>query len=512
MTGTLGSSESRETRVPSSRPVVGHTAVPGLRQGRQASTRQRSHFGLPRRVAIFYVLAFAVAIVVYPAAWNHAPLLEPDSGTYMRAARDLSDLHLDRLQERPPGYPLLLLITGASEMPTRSLFFVSLAIHFASIWLMATILWRAGISSRLLLMFCVILLLPPYVEAAGYVLSENLASFTLALAFTGIVWWTTSEWKPALVLAAAAIAFAALTRPTFQYLSCGLAVYLAVASLLNASSLKRAAYFQAGLVLVATSVMFVGGYALINYWNFGRFTVSPIVGFALSTKTSGVFERLPDQYGEVRSALIKARNEEADNGQFRPGTTAVFKAQPELTRITGLSGAALSDYLVKLNLLLIRSAPINFLDEVAHAFAIHWFPTSNTLANFDSRLVQAVWAVANFAVIGTCGLTLLPLTGIAALCLGLRGRLRLTELPLSTARVQLLKLQLLVYGAALTIVLYTAIVSSVVGVGDPRYRTPTDGLILVMIVLAVAIWGHVVHFSRELYSAIAQRPSHSAQA
>ena len=87
---------------------------------------QNSHTiaGLPIRTAVIYASLFAVAFCFYSALWSKAPITQPDSGSYLRAARDLSDFHIDRAQERTPGYPILLLLTGSSESPNRALFYM----------------------------------------------------------------------------------------------------------------------------------------------------------------------------------------------------------------------------------------------------------------------------------------------------------------------------------------------------------------------------------------------------
>src|SRR6266481_492138 len=90
--------------------------------------RKKSHAiaGLPSRTAIFYALLFATSLVLYGALWQNVPLMESDSPGYQRVAQDLSDFRIDQIHLRTPGYPLLLLLTGSSQAPTRQLFFISL--------------------------------------------------------------------------------------------------------------------------------------------------------------------------------------------------------------------------------------------------------------------------------------------------------------------------------------------------------------------------------------------------
>ena len=52
-----------------------------------------------------------------------------------------------------------------------------------------------------------------------------------------------------------------------------------------------------------------------------------------------------------------------------------------------------------MNLVLIRKAPLHYLQEVLDAAVLYWFPTTNRLSNFDSRSTQLLWSVVHFTVI-----------------------------------------------------------------------------------------------------------------
>jgi hypothetical protein len=473
---------------------------------------QRTIAGLPYRAATGFLIAFAIAFGMYLGLWKEAPVLQSDSGGYLKAAQDLSDLHIDQLQDRPPGYPLFLLLTGSSAAPGRALVIASLAMHFVSIWLLAALLSRAGSSQVALLGFCLVLLMPPYVESAGYVLSENLAEAMLVLTFVGIVRWADDHRTTWMLLAAGSVACAALTRPTFQYLPIALAVCLCLAVKLRLINVRWGRVAKASAVLVGGSAVLITGYAWSNYRSFGHFTLSPIVGFALSTKTAGVLERLPEEYAPVKSVLIQARNEDAATGQFRPGASSIFKARAELTRITGLEGAALSEYLVGLNMALIRRAPLTFLDESMRAFGAYWFPSSGELANFHSTGAQAIWALLHFTILGVFAVTLLLFSGLATICITIRKQLRVLSGLLSSQQVRRTVLRSVMCIVAVCVVFYTAIVSSVIGVGDPRYRMPTDVLIVFIVFTGLAASSDIAHIGASIANACARAASPSYEA
>ena len=177
--------------------------------------------------------------------------------------------------------------------------------------------------------------------------------------FVGVVFWILDNRTVWIFISALAIASAALTRPAYQFLSIAIVGYLVVSFLFHWSRLKWKELLTGALILTSVSIILIGGYALLNYKRFGYFLVTPKFGLTLSTKTFGFVERLPDEYAPVRSALIKARNEETSAGGPRAGTTSIWSAVPELTKITGLQGPQLSDYMLTLNLLLNARANVS---------------------------------------------------------------------------------------------------------------------------------------------------------
>ena len=171
---------------------------------------------------------------------------------------------------------------------------------------------------------------------------------------------------------------------------------------------------SASLLLVSGSIFVLGGYSYVNYRSVGYFGVArPQLGQHLTQKTFRVLERLPDQYADVRETLIKARNFRVTNAQRRTGYDYIYAAIPELTRITGLQKGELSEYLLRLNLVLIQKAPLEYLQEIVWAFGSYWFPSSAQLANMNSRFLQFVWAAVHFFLIGGFFLNLLLLVGAA---------------------------------------------------------------------------------------------------
>jgi hypothetical protein len=445
--------------------------------------------GLPLKMAALLVCIFTVAFLLYIVCWTDAPLTEPDTGGYLRAAQDLADFHIDHLQERAPGYPLFLILTGSAQRPQRALFVVSLILHFTSIWLLASVLYSVGLRESMLVLFGLTLLLPPYVESAGYVLSENLTEVMLVISLVSFFFWIRNKKTVWLFVSAFAVAYAALTRPTYQILALTLAGYLLITNWLFGGGMMMWKQVMIGcLLIVGVSVIIVGGYAFANYRSVGYFGLSPKLGLTLSQKTLRVVERLPGSYGEVKDALIQVRNSELINGDSHTGYSYIWQAVPKLEKITGMQGQALSDYMLRLNLYLIHKAPLAYMQEVLWAFGSYWLPTTGELANFNSRFLQFVWASIQLLLIVAFAANLALLVSAGTYI----NRIAQRNSKTICNKFTLMRPQVIIYGFAAVIVFYTSAISCLLELPNARYRVPTDGLITFMLFLGVYLWNQLV--------------------
>src|SRR5437660_454754 len=221
----------------------------------------------------------------------------------------------------------------------------------------------------------------------------------------------------------------------------------------------------------------VSGYSYANYRSFCHFGVTPVLGLTLSQKTFRVLERLPDEYAVVRNTLIRGRNSQVVTSLHHSGYDYILATAPELSKITGLQGAQLSDYMLRINLLLIQKAPLEYLQEVVWTFGSYWFPSSEELANMNSRSAQLLWAVIQFLLIGGFFFNVLLLIG-AAIYIKMCLRISPLENRRSVSEMEAIQSQAFIYGLAGTIVIYSCAITCLIQVGLPRYRVPTDALIV----------------------------------
>lgn len=445
---------------------------------------------MPRAIALIFAAAFAF----YAVAWRHAPVQDGDSPQYLEVARDLADFRIETLHDRTPGYPLLLAITGSTQAPTRTLFYVSLVLHFASVWLLALVLRASGLPPKWLLAFCAVLALPPFAEAAGYVMTENLAQFSLVAGLSSLVLWVRRGSVPALVAAALAFAFGALTRPAYQALAVALAALLLVPALVRGAALTYDRAIRTGAALVAGSLLALGSYAYLNHVKFGYFGLTPSLGFHLSTKTMPFVERLPDEYAVVREIFIRERDAQlVKRGGPHTGTQTIWSVRSELAAATGLPKAELSSYLVKMNLALVRRAPLEYLQEVARSMATYWFPSTGPLASMSSSLLRWAWGLLHAALLIVLVVEAALLVALAALRLSERmaGLQRRLVPPIAATPTQTLA-----FALAGGIVFYTMILSCVIDIGEPRQRRTTDALFVFMCFLGVYVWRQTLERAR----------------
>ncbi len=76
---------------------------------------------------------------LYANSWFFAPFLDSDSLEYFITAQDLADGSLDQLNNRAPGYPLLLVLTGSTLIGFRTLYIMQLIAHFLCIAMLVPI-------------------------------------------------------------------------------------------------------------------------------------------------------------------------------------------------------------------------------------------------------------------------------------------------------------------------------------------------------------------------------------
>ncbi len=431
----------------------------------------------------FLIIILALVTLLYILVWRDAPVMTDDSPGYMEVARDLGDFSLDRLHGRVPGYPLLLLITGSAEQTSRVLFVVQLVMYMTSVILLAAFLRHLNVSIRLIWAFIFISIIPPSVVKTAYVLSGCLTEFFLVTGMLALLLWLDRRRAGFLIASGIALAVSALIRPAYQllFLITGilffvLAVYLAR---------LKTALTRAAAVIFIFFLIIVGGFSLHNKIRFDYFGLTHWFGFNLSSKTARFVERLPDQYSGVRRILVKNRNRALTQRHgSHTGEMYIFSAIPELRRETGMTERELAEFMVEINWILIKRAPLNYLLEVGRSLCRYWFPATTDISNFDSGTLQFLWSLIHFLVV---------IVFLAVVLILAAYRIMLWALPQRAGdrlRADLSGhyLHLAAFLLPLSFIVYTMLISTVFEMGNPRYRLPTELMIFFTAVSGMKLW------------------------
>jgi hypothetical protein len=420
--------------------------------------------------AFVWIGLSAAVLLAYSWLWKDAPFITSDTARYVEAAVDLSDGSIDTYQARTPGLPLLLLLVGTG----RAFFVVSLALHIAAVGLLVAVLRSAKVPLWLLLLFSLIGLLPSFTQDAAFVMTETLTEFLLVAGFTGLWFFVRSQSNMALLLGGLAFAFATLTRPQNELIPLLIGVIL-----FGFFGWKKGA--RTTMLLIAPSVVLVGGYILNNYVKFGEPELTYFLGYHLGTKTVDLFEDIPDK--EVRQIMLEGRNRAIETGGNPLWTT--WETRQRLMDAKHLSPVELAKYMKGIHLNLIRNHLNAYLLNVGRTFVYFWSPNMPSETN-RRPLIKLLTFSVQVALSICFGLTCIFAAGLFL------GRLLLAVpewIPSLGERFLFTILMLIVF--------YLAATSCALDWGDPRYRSVTDLLILSAVVLSIC---YVLRFRREQLS------------
>jgi hypothetical protein len=149
---------------------------------------------------------------------------------------------------------------------------------------------------------------------------------------------------------------------------------------------------------------------------------------------------------------------------------------------TGMSLGELSRYVMRLNLRLIVSAPLEYVGEVTRATASYWFPYVTPLASFGSRPLQLLWSLLHFVVVlaFAAQLVLLASFGLSSHVNRRRGG----PAGMSPSGQP----ALFAYAMGVVVILYTMAISVLVECGVPRVRVPSDIFVVFSVFLGLRLW------------------------
>jgi hypothetical protein len=359
-------------------------------------------------------------------------------------------------------------------------------LHFWATWLLAGLLERLGVRPGLIVLFCLLMALPPYVQSAAHVMSETAAEFTVVLGFLLTLRYLNSGSNLSLIAGALVWSYSGLIRPA-NALVPSFAILLALGverAFWGISSSRPARRRLLALTGAVAPVCALLLYSAVNWVCCGYFGPTPRTAYHLSTRVVESFDHIPDPV--FRSILTATRNRlyagDLDRSLHERYWAASF-AEGRILQATGLTPLEFSRRLQATSLELIVHHPLQYLRAVADAaftIVLPYRAPHNSYGHLD-RFAPLIWFVPHLALMA--GLAVIGLLLGAALLVDilfpglLRGRLP------APARASVLGLSL-----ALGIFASVAFLSCALDIGEPRQRSFVDPLGWWACLLAADLW------------------------
>ena len=117
-------------------------------------------------------------------------------------------------------------------------------------------------------------------------------------------------------------------------------------------------------------VLFLGGWILFIYKNYGDIALTTMSGYHLIQHTGSFFEYVPDEYASLRDTYIQYRD--AHIADFGTQTNTIWEAIPEMSRISGYNFYDLSRVLAQISIQLILKHPLLFLQNAFVGWWMFW--------------------------------------------------------------------------------------------------------------------------------------------
>ena len=431
------------------------------------------------------LVLLALAWCGYSWVWPQAPLVSGDSGSYMQLGAELKAGHLPRPSQRTPGYPLLLVLTGSERHPSRILFHVSLALHFCALIIVVHLVrWLCGPGWAATAV--IVGLLPPYIEPSAYVLSEGLTEFVLIVALALLLRWLFCGRLAYAVACGVAAVAAGFVRPTYVPLAVLLGVGALVCGVVGWTPRARIGALARGAALCAIiSIAAFGAWAELNQLHFRYWGITTLGPYAMATKTATFVEDLPDRYAGLREVLVRHRDRfVTEHFTDHTGQNYIFRAMPEVLALYGNDERKALRALEDANLYLILHKPMSYLIDCLKVLPVYWTPVEGPLILALPGPARAIWALLQMVVVALFFVQAIALGGLGLLQISVRlQRQGATVWGSRSLDPQLLS----AYAIAMSVVLYTWLASCFLAIGLPRYRTPTDLLVLFTTLLGLAI-------------------------
>lgn len=269
------------------------------------------------------------------------------------------------------------------------IFIINLSIWLCSLWFYRKTLEELG-GSKLIMWVSLILWLAP----SSWIMTTQLWEavilqflFSVSI-FATVKWFKLSYLTKAsigwVLISAVCIGIIGVSRAAFQLLPIFLA--LLIPFIYPKGTTKSQKFFYP-LILVATSLLIIGGWSLRNYKVNGFFGTGGSLGISLSTRTATYLDEYVDPVNEYNELFVSLRDERyVKSDSHSPNLWGEF-ASRYLIKQNGMTYAQANNILVSYNIKAITQAPLNYLATVFQSFIGFHFPNIPAWSTFIRLLL-----------------------------------------------------------------------------------------------------------------------------
>jgi hypothetical protein len=308
-------------------------------------------------VAVFVRLLIAIL-------YGHITLY-PDSEDYQALAERILSFNLAGYEgERPPGYPLLLCLSGFSGLVTV---IFQLIMGICTLVVGYNTLLLLDVEKRIALamtLFGTVYLPSVFFEFA--ILTESFILLVITLifyVFFSIIRDEDSRSKRYLWLSLLC-GYLVLIKMFYIYL----AVLLFIILVLHHHRPLKIIIRRYTLVLLIPLLVFLG-WSYVNKQNTGLFVSSTFYGFNIAQNCVWFADNTTEEYREIGDVYVRYRYESLKNKEI---AMTIWEAYPELKARTGLSFPDLSKKLYDYSIATIKKNPVAYLEQVSVSWRDFW--------------------------------------------------------------------------------------------------------------------------------------------
>lgn len=290
--------------------------------------------------------------------------LYPDSLDYISLAERLSNLNLNGYGgERSPGYPLLICLTGFSDILmviTQSL------IGICTLIIIYKTIIATGIKENTSLL--ITLLLSCYLPTVFFevtLLTETVTLFVISLIFFLFFKLAKDKEYPfsTFLWLALFCGYLILIKPFYIFLP-----FLLTTILLCQKKTIKIIWKKCTIFFLISSFAFLG-WSYVNKVNTGYFVSSTYYGFNLAQNCVSFAEKTTPEYKEIGEIYAKYRDNRVSDKEI---AMTIWDAYPKLTEKTGLSLPDLSKRLYDYSIVTIKMNPVAYIKQVFVSWCDFW--------------------------------------------------------------------------------------------------------------------------------------------